>query len=143
MAILANAPERMPEKKEKIPKELKDKRRLLEGIEPRDRVDRMVPNTNHHSSRNNLSHNDVMQTKFNKLLKEMEDLDKVQVVKLGDASIASPFTSRLSSIMCGLCFFYRFQNVLLIFNINLLYSHCSVSHNQARKVYISDNFTNV
>uniref|UniRef100_A0A3P9C9W3 Endoplasmic reticulum transmembrane helix translocase n=1 Tax=Maylandia zebra TaxID=106582 RepID=A0A3P9C9W3_9CICH len=71
VALLANAPERMPEKKKR-------------GREKESSTSETRP---------------LPPERISQVLRELEE-DQVQVVKLGDASIAAPFTSKLSSIQC-------------------------------------------
>nr|XP_018900940.1 PREDICTED: manganese-transporting ATPase 13A1 [Bemisia tabaci] len=83
VAIISNAPERMPEKKKHVvPKEVSPSRPFREP--------------SHHRQ----SFNHQLNSRMNKMLKEINEADQPQFVKLGDASIAAPFTSKLSSIMC-------------------------------------------
>uniref|UniRef100_A0A7N8XGY2 ATPase 13A1 n=1 Tax=Mastacembelus armatus TaxID=205130 RepID=A0A7N8XGY2_9TELE len=71
VALLANAPERMPEKRKR-------------GREKEASTTESRP---------------LPPERISQVLRELEE-DQVQVVKLGDASIAAPFTSKLSSIQC-------------------------------------------
>ncbi|XP_055595293.1 endoplasmic reticulum transmembrane helix translocase [Uranotaenia lowii] len=66
----------------------KDKQEERKALTPRDRAIL--------KHRENLN---STQERLQKVLKEIDD-DQVQIVKLGDASIAAPFTSRSSSINC-------------------------------------------
>lgn len=43
--------------------------------------------------------------RLRKAIKELEEDDQPQLVRLGDASVAAPFTSRLSSIFCSKLFY--------------------------------------
>uniref|UniRef100_A0A1B6DGW9 Endoplasmic reticulum transmembrane helix translocase n=2 Tax=Clastoptera arizonana TaxID=38151 RepID=A0A1B6DGW9_9HEMI len=90
VAILSNAPEKLPEKK-KIEKEKPEKENRLRP-----------PHVGHRGGHDHRSNpNSVSaQNQLQKLIKEIEEQDQAQVVKMGDASIAAPFTSKLSSIQC-------------------------------------------
>lgn len=105
VAILANAPERLPDPKEQ--KEKLEKERERKQKEAREAIQRTRPN----HVRNVVEHRERLQARVDKLMKEIEEADQPQIVKLGDASIASPFTSKLSSILCG-----ELELFLFVFN---------------------------
>uniref|UniRef100_A0A672MXV6 Manganese-transporting ATPase 13A1-like n=1 Tax=Sinocyclocheilus grahami TaxID=75366 RepID=A0A672MXV6_SINGR len=86
VALLANAPEHMPEKK----KRSKDKE--YSSGEPRPPVPSSGIKLGSRAARQRMM-------RISQVLRELEE-DQIQVVKLGDASIAAPFTSKLSSIQC-------------------------------------------
>uniref|UniRef100_A0A671T4F2 Endoplasmic reticulum transmembrane helix translocase n=1 Tax=Sinocyclocheilus anshuiensis TaxID=1608454 RepID=A0A671T4F2_9TELE len=98
VALLANAPEHMPEKK----KRSKDKE--YSSGEPRPPVPSSGIKLSSRAARQRMiaqreEQLAAQKERISQVLRELEE-DQIQVVKLGDASIAAPFTSKLSSIQC-------------------------------------------
>ncbi|KAL1123867.1 hypothetical protein AAG570_001637 [Ranatra chinensis] len=92
VAILSNAPEFKQYDKRKIEKD-KEKVKALS--------DKLA--VTHRGGGNNDQRANALNAtneKIQKLLREIEESEQAQIVKLGDASIAAPFTSKRSSIQC-------------------------------------------
>lgn len=95
VAIISNAPEKVPDRR-------RDREKEKEKERERERIRLLAQNQARHE-RGMISNSEH----FQKLLKELEEQDQPQVVKLGDASIAAPFTSKLSSIQCSKCWKHK------------------------------------
>lgn len=98
VSILSNAPLRHPTEKRKEERE-KEKQQLIANPPRPDVVARQSLTPRERAIMKHRDNLTQSQDRLQKMLKEIDD-DQVQFVKLGDASIAAPFTSRLSSIMC-------------------------------------------
>ncbi|XP_017557058.1 manganese-transporting ATPase 13A1 [Pygocentrus nattereri] len=100
VALLANAPERMPEKK----KRGREKEAPVNDPRPMPPISSSGGKLSSRAARQRVMAQREEQLAAQKericqVLRELEE-DQLQVVKLGDASIAAPFTSKLSSIQC-------------------------------------------
>uniref|UniRef100_A0A667XW47 Endoplasmic reticulum transmembrane helix translocase n=1 Tax=Myripristis murdjan TaxID=586833 RepID=A0A667XW47_9TELE len=100
VALLANAPERMPEKK----KRGREKETSTAESRPLPPVTSSGSKLSSRAARQRVMAQREEQLaaqkeRISQVLRELEE-DQIQVVKLGDASIAAPFTSKLSSIQC-------------------------------------------
>ncbi|KAG5279237.1 hypothetical protein AALO_G00075590 [Alosa alosa] len=103
VALLANAPERIPERK-KRGKEREaaaaaacDSRALPPALTSGSKLSSRA--ARHRVMAQREEQLAAQKERISQVLRELEE-DQVQVVKLGDASIAAPFTSKLSSIQC-------------------------------------------
>ncbi|XP_076609590.1 endoplasmic reticulum transmembrane helix translocase [Chaetodon auriga] len=99
VALLANAPERMPEKK----KRGREKEAAVTESRPLPPVSSGGKLSSRAARQRVMAQREeqlaAQKERISQVLRELEE-DQVQVVKLGDASIAAPFTSKLSSIQC-------------------------------------------
>ncbi|XP_064615938.1 endoplasmic reticulum transmembrane helix translocase-like [Liolophura sinensis] len=104
VALLANAPERPPDRRKAKKEEPSSS--VDDSSSPNDRLAALAARgkigSRASKSRGGNQAIPSSQKKLQNLLKEMEEEEKASVVRLGDASIASPFTSKLSSPM-GIC----------------------------------------
>lgn len=99
VALLANAPERIPEKK----KRGREKDPFAAESRPAPPVSSGGKLSSRAARQRVMAQREeqlaAQKERISQVLRELEE-DQVQVVKLGDASIAAPFTSKLSSIQC-------------------------------------------
>ncbi|CAN0021138.1 unnamed protein product [Bubo scandiacus] len=98
VALLANAPERLPERKKRTRDGPGDGRPALPAV-----GSGSVKPTSRGAKHRVMSQREeqlaIQRERISQVLKDLEE-ERVPVVKLGDASIAAPFTSKLSSIQC-------------------------------------------
>ncbi|KAM6913978.1 endoplasmic reticulum transmembrane helix translocase [Lycodopsis pacificus] len=99
VALLANAPERMPERK----KRGREKEAPAAESRPLPPVGSGGKLSSRAARQRAMTQREeqlaAQKERISQVLRELEE-DQIQVVKLGDASIAAPFTSKLSSIQC-------------------------------------------
>uniref|UniRef100_A0A8C8SE98 Endoplasmic reticulum transmembrane helix translocase n=1 Tax=Pelusios castaneus TaxID=367368 RepID=A0A8C8SE98_9SAUR len=98
VALLANAPERLPERKKRPRDGPSDGRPSLPAV-----GSSAVKPTSRAAKHRIMSQREeqlaIQRERISQVLKDLEE-EHIPVVKLGDASIAAPFTSKLSSIQC-------------------------------------------
>uniref|UniRef100_A0A8C5X9M0 ATPase 13A1 n=1 Tax=Malurus cyaneus samueli TaxID=2593467 RepID=A0A8C5X9M0_9PASS len=96
VALLANAPERIPERKKRPRDGFGDR---IPGIPSAGNVKPTSRGAKHRVLSQREEQLAIHRERLSQVLRDLEE-ERAPVVKLGDASIAAPFTSKLSSIQC-------------------------------------------
>uniref|UniRef100_A0A182JTQ6 Cation-transporting ATPase n=1 Tax=Anopheles christyi TaxID=43041 RepID=A0A182JTQ6_9DIPT len=105
VSLLSHMPSRSERKQQReLQEEKEDKKKALKGSGPNagaieDGNNRRQLTPRERAIMRARENQSAAQERLQKALKEMDE-EQVQIVKLGDASIAAPFTSRLTSINC-------------------------------------------
>lgn len=115
VALLANTPERIPDKKKKTKEAINDAKSVASNAGGNMKLSSRAARHRFMSQREEQLA--LHRERLNQVLKDLEE-DQMPVIKLGDASIAAPFTSKLSSIMC-ICYVIKQGRCTLVTTLQM------------------------